>query len=138
VKKIQLSKTTIAITIATATVGGLLAVRPAHAGYRGTYAVTINLTSHVASGSLGSARNSADALEYIGCAIYGYPGSISAQCAAYDANANYAYCTASDPALVEAARSVSGDSWLQFQWDQTTQECTGIVVRNQSSFEPKH
>jgi hypothetical protein len=137
-KTLNVSKTAVATALATALVAGLVTVRTAHAGYHGTYPIVINESSHVAWGSLGSARNSADGIGYIGCVIYAYPGSLTAQCEAYDANTNYVSCRTSDPALVEGARSLGGDAWLHFQWDPSTLECTGIVVRNESNFEPKH
>jgi hypothetical protein len=116
---------------------GLLAASTAAAGYRWYYPVTISGNS--VSGSLGSARNSPNAIEYIGCAVYGRPTKAWATCWAQDAAGNQVSCYA-DPALapsiVTTVAALSGDGLLTFSWDASG-NCTQVNVSTRSYYEPK-
>lgn len=91
-----------------------------------------------AYGSLGTARNSGDGTQWIGCEISGYPGApvVGVLCGAQDASGAVAYCYASDPTMVAAAATVTSDSFLRFDWNAGG-TCTYIQVRNQSPYAPK-
>src|SRR5262245_43122993 len=55
-----------------------------------------------ARGALPAARYSADSRQYIGCRVSAYAnGSRSATCAAQTSTDNSAYCSTSDPKLIE-------------------------------------
>ncbi|MCY1019253.1 hypothetical protein [Pyxidicoccus sp. MSG2] len=118
-------------------VGTLLAGTAAWAGVKTVYNVGINTSTRVAYGSMGTARGSADANQYIGCAVLGFSsGSSSVTCLAQDASGVSAYCTSSNPAIVTAATSQSGDAYLYFTYDASG-ACTYLYVSNLSSYAPR-
>lgn len=121
-------------TIALAVGGG----SAAWAGLQDTYlTVTVSAVYGNASGSLGNARNSDDTVQYIGCGVAATPGAPSMSCYAEDANHNYGSCHSSDPALMQAAATVNGDSYLFFEWNTQTGVCTYLSVSNASYLAPK-
>src|SRR5215468_12567918 len=80
-----------------ATVVSLLAAASAHAGAKGNDFVTISTQFSYASGAMGSARSSSDALQSIGCSFIAYTGSsVYLSCSAIDAKNNRAWCTSSN------------------------------------------
>lgn len=118
---------------------------PAHAGRKTTATVVINTASRTASGSLGSARNSADSIQYIGCHGTLYP-NLDANSGSF-ASTTY-YCYARNSAGTTAACSVpitteffdiyapvAEDSFLQFSWDASG-NCTSLRVENYSYYAP--
>lgn len=109
----------------------------AWAGHKSYNPVVV--TSSSASGSLGNARNSTDTQQYIGCTIYAYTGGTPyVFCFANAASTGYAYvsCSSYDPAIVDAARAINGDSYIQFAFN-TSGTCTSLYVLNGSHAEPK-
>ncbi len=90
-----------------------------------------------AYGTLGSARNSADALQYIGCQVSAWASSgMSMLCWARDAGGATAICSSSDAKLVQVALGAGGDSFVHFEWDANG-SCTYLNVRAVSYYEPK-
>ncbi len=126
-----------------AVVGGVVALvlagTSAWAGMKaGNQGVTIDTTNRWASGSLGGARNSADANQHIGCRVIGYSvGVATATCYANDAtNSTTVTCSSTVASVVQAAATVSDSSWVRFDWDANG-NCTTVNVYNNSYFEPK-
>jgi hypothetical protein len=119
----------------------LLGAAPrAHAGTReadATLIITKADASGEAFGALGSARNSSDTNQYIGCDVAAFSGSgSSVHCFARDASGNGAGCSSSDPALVQSVSSLNSDSFLHFAFSPSA-TCTSIRVYTYSAQEPK-
>ncbi|NVI98489.1 hypothetical protein HV824_10175 [Myxococcus sp. AM009] len=96
----------------------------------------VQVTSEHASGPLGSARNSPDAVQRIGCSITTYAGSAPLlTCFAHSLN-TYGSCTSDDPYLVTTARAINGDSYILFRWNALGR-CTSLYVENASAYAPK-
>jgi hypothetical protein len=100
------------------------------AGTKGTYNVSVSSTSF--NGSLGSARNSADANQQIGCWSY---SSGSGFCYGKDSTGTTASCSTSDAAMLTAIKSIKGDSYIRVNYSSGA--CTNVFVSNFSSFAPK-
>ncbi len=111
----------------------------AHAGVRNVSAVTIiydaaGTTVVGASGALSSAYESADTNQLIGCG-----GSTTMWCQAHDARPdqpgllNGANCSTSNPDLIAQIRSISPESYISFNLNPATGECTRIYVSHNSS-----
>lgn len=103
------------------------------AGPKYMYPVSISSTS--ASGSLGTARNSTDNRQQIGCYVYSNYEPPLAYCIAHSANDVWATCQTNTAKYVTAASSINGDSWISFSWTGGT--CTSINIGNHSFLEPK-
>jgi hypothetical protein len=109
----------------------------AFAGMKSDFQVYASTVAGFAEGSLGSARNSADGTQYIGCTMYAYSGSpLSAYCYAINAAGLYVTCTTSTPLLVNAARALRSDGFLYFRWDSNG-GCTAISATTSSYDNPK-
>lgn len=116
---------------------GVLGGTVALAGPKYGYPVQVNLTSRHASGGFGTARNSADSVQYIGCDVYGYTTSVPrVSCYARSAAGTYASCSSTDPNLLAVARSISDDSIVSFNWDASG-TCTYLFAGNASMAEPR-
>lgn len=100
------------------------------AGTKGTYNVSVSATSF--SGSLGSARNSADTSQQIGCWAY---SSGNGFCYGKDSSGATASCATSDAAMLASIKSVKGDSYVRVNYSSGA--CTNVFVSNFSSFAPK-
>jgi len=87
-------------------------------------------------GSLAAARNSANAIEYIGCKVVGTTSGASVLCEAQDSAGTQFSCNSTNSNIVAAARAISGDSFLTINRDSTDQ-CTLLYVDNSSVHEPK-
>jgi hypothetical protein len=115
--------------------GALVGV--AHAGKKTTVVVQVITGTRTALGSLGSARNSADGVQMIGCAVSANAGSApTLSCSATDSAGTVGSCVSSDQNLVQVLSSLQGDSWLKFTWDASG-NCTFIQVQNNSTYAPK-
>jgi hypothetical protein len=112
-----------------------LAAAAVHAGTKLSVPVTIDFPIQSAWGALGTARNAASPYERIGCHTGANATGSWGYCFAYDARKNSKTCSFTDPHLVDAARSISGDSYVSFSWEG--EQCTGIYVGNDSQYEPK-
>jgi hypothetical protein len=108
-------------------------VATSQAGQKLTQTVTVNTASRVAYGSLGSARASADTVQFIGCSALHTGATI---CTAKNSAGTSATCSTTDPAFRSAANSLNGDSRLEFGWN-TSGACTYLQVENYSSWAPK-
>ncbi len=116
---------------------GAITATAAWAGAKGGPYVNIDLANRRASGSLGGARNSIDAVQFLGCVTTGNTnGAQTATCWAQNAAGTYISCLTTSPVLIDMARSLNGDSVLQFHWDATGQ-CTYLYIENDSYYAPK-
>ncbi|WP_242111271.1 hypothetical protein [Luteimonas aquatica] len=120
-----------------------VAASPASAGLRSPVPVSVYIGGAQqianASGSLGTASNSADRKPYIGCTIIARPGSAtSAICEASDANGQTLSCTTTKPDYVALAKSLREDSYLTFErlWG-ASDECLAMGVQNKSWLDNK-
>lgn len=109
----------------------------AWAGYKVPIAVQVDPATGWAYGAIGSARNSTNSVEYIGCRVMTYmSGSATVTCSARNASSKFGSCSSSAPGLVEAARSIASDSYIRFTW-LSTGECATLEVQHYSDLEPK-
>ena len=118
---------------------------PVHAGRKTTAAVVINTATRTASGSLGSARNSSDSTQYIGCQATYYPnldpnsGSFSSTtyfCYARSSAGTTGACSVPlSTDFVDIYAPIAEDSFLQFSWDAAG-NCTSLRVENYSYYAP--
>ena len=110
----------------------------AFAGNKGTYPVTIDNAHLTASGSLGSARNSSDSIQYIEIVnnvdSAGNPG---VQFFFRDAASNSAYCFSSAAGILAVAHSAPSDAIVTIHWD-TNHNCTYVESRTDSLAPPKN
>ncbi|WP_224245467.1 hypothetical protein [Hyalangium gracile] len=114
----------------------------AGAKVRGSVAITFSGGNGTASGRLGSARNSSDTVQYIGCtaSTSGTPGTGTTisymSCSARNAQNVTVSCGSSNPDFIETLRTLNSDSYVSFSWDGTG-NCTGLTVATYSQYEPK-
>src|SRR6266581_3946224 len=101
-----MDKLTVITALAVATMGG----GRADAGGRRVAEVRIDATS--ASGSLGSARNSGDTSQYIGCSVTGDAGLSYAYgtCTARNALGEVRSCWSTSISQMDAIHGLNGDS----------------------------
>jgi len=117
-------------------IAALATATTAWAGYKGYYPVNVNTTSREAYGALGDARASADATQYIGCAVTGYGVTgVSLACYAQDAAGNYGSCSTTDSGLITAATGLTANAFVDFVWDSTG-KCTYLRVFTGSQYRP--
>ena len=115
--------------IAAAAGMGTLLLTEAMAGRKITDEVVI--TSTYFSGSMGSARASADSLQYIGCfTVNGDGGS----CYARDAAGTTKMCAWSNPNFLRTVESINPASSIYVEFTKST--CTYIDVGNFSWYRP--
>src|SRR5262245_60566619 len=107
----------------------------AHAGQKITAPVSINDSAGLATGSLGSARNSADTVQRIACNTTAIAGKSFGLCTATNSLGKSHQCYSEDPHLVAAMRSIHAGSFVAFYWDKAD-NCTQIVVESGSELEP--
>ncbi|MBN7138813.1 hypothetical protein A7A76_06770 [Lysobacter enzymogenes] len=108
---------------------------PAFAGERSNVPVTLETNSSGqvtrAYGMIGSARNSADTRQLIGCFISASGGSLQAGCEAQNAAGANTLCFSANANIVAAAQSVGPDSYIDFTRDSGG-ACTSLYVANSS------
>ncbi len=102
----------------------------AFAGYKLTVPVTVTTTSF--SGALGSARNSADALQYLFCRDNG----TSAFCGARDSAGTTKSCTTTTAAHLDIVRSMVDTSRIDVTFSGGT--CTSISQVNGSYYDERN
>lgn len=108
----------------------------AWAGYRYSVEVQIDAANRTARGSLGTARNSADNNQAIGCRITASAGSNPVVfCEATDAAGHSASCSSSDKSLVTAATSIRDSSIVNFAWAPGG-NCLSLSIENYSHSPP--
>lgn len=109
----------------------------ASAGNKSSEAVAINTAVRIAYGSVGSARNSADSIQWIGCSLAGYPTAVSASCSGSTATGITFTCIVpSTSKIVDVVKSIQGDSRIRIEWDAAG-TCTRLDLSNDSRREPK-
>lgn len=112
---------------------------PAFAGLKYANPVMIDdPVEHSAGGAIGTVRNTADAVQYLGCDVTAFnDGGWITSCYARNAAGTLASCfDLVSPQLRDSARALNGDSFLFFMWDASGQ-CTQIFSRNDSRFRAK-
>ena len=103
------------------------------AGEKDTHEVTFDPNKPFVQGALGNARNSVDAVQYIGCQL----NSSSALCVAVNSAGVTHSCSTTDPTMLANIRALNGDSWFAFKWDAVSGVCNLIMVWNDSRYAPK-
>lgn len=116
----------------------LAAAGSAWAGFHGGGGVSINTQTRTAQGTFGSAYNSSDSNQYIGCMLTAFSttGTIQLSCTARDAVGMSVTCTSSSAPLIQAAASLNDEANLQFQYDASG-NCTMIKAYHFSWGSPK-
>ncbi|QWP77350.1 hypothetical protein J5226_02790 [Lysobacter sp. K5869] len=108
----------------------------AFAGEKGNVPVTLetNASGQVvrAFGMMGTARNSADTKQLIGCFIGAAGNSLQAGCEAQNAAGANTMCLSSNAGVIAAVQSVGPDSYIDFARDGAG-NCTSVYVANGSS-----
>lgn len=107
--------------------GALLASTAALAGLRTSMQVVIVDDRSYVIGDLSATSNTSDTTQSLGC--YNEPGL--GICYATDSSGRSRGCSTSDPEILAAMRSLSGDSSLVFYWD-TSGNCQYVYVENSS------
>jgi hypothetical protein len=125
-------------SIAACVAGALLTSGSALAGERFHFPVIVDITGAHAVGSIGSARNSADPLQMLGCRVLVEEGFALGVCFARDSAGVSVQCVTVNSDMVAAIRAVAGggDSIVSFHWDKSGL-CTLVNVSNDSGAEPK-
>lgn len=131
------------MSIRTSITTGILALSAclgasAWAGFKANGQVTIYKPARIVDGVPGSARNSADSTQFIGCKVYvPFLGARpEALCLARDTAGNYATCFTDDPAQISVISSIQGDTAIRFIYNDVG-GCTHISVERISYYEPK-
>jgi hypothetical protein len=89
-----------------------------------------------ANGVLGSARNSSDPNESIGCYVYNYGSGAFGYCSAVDSNGVIHACSAWSAEMLATMRALSSDSFLSFSWDGLG-NCLSVEESTMSYYELK-
>ena len=119
-------------TLATLLIGGA-----ALAGRKETWNVSIDTTYRYVSGSMGSARNSADNQTQLECWTYSTSTSAPyASCYATDATGHVGSCYSFNASLIAAVNGLSDDSYVAYGWDANGQ-CLNLTAIRGSRFAPK-
>jgi hypothetical protein len=118
----------------------LLTTSLAFAGERASSPVYLNGTSRYAGGAQGSARNSPDNLQSIGCQVTAFPGggayAAYVSCSARDNGGKGAWCYSYDPALVAAGNGISNEDQIAFTWNPDG-TCSMLQIYKGSNLETK-
>jgi hypothetical protein len=87
-------------------------------------------------GQLGSARNSANSVEFIKCSVlYNIGGTRVGTCSARDSAGNSRSCTSTVPAMVDLMLAVSDDAYLHVYYSNGA--CYDMIVNKASNYLPK-
>jgi len=130
------------VIVVAGVVGGTLvgfAQREASAGLKETHQVLINTTARYAQGAVGSARNSTSNLEYIYCRVWtteSWPDEVACYARQSGSNPPQASCVVLSDKFGETAKSINGDSFLRFVWDDSG-ECKELTLHQGSQYVPK-
>ena len=108
----------------------------AMAGLTANQPVTVNPVARIAQGALGSARNSPDLIQFIGCSVTDGGGAAFVTCSARGPGGNFATCTSNDPGKVAAAASINSDSYVVFRYNPYG-ACTYLSVSTFSQYPTK-
>jgi hypothetical protein len=107
------------------------------AGYKAGTTVTVNTTSRYFLGTVSSARNSADANQYLQAQITGTASTEYVALAARDASGITATCYSYAAPIIAAASTVQPDSFIEVFYDASG-VCTTVYVYNASWNPPKN
>lgn len=119
------------ITVFIITIGLILvSTSSIFAGSKYDYNVSININQF--SGSIGTARNSVDNLQYIGCWYY---DNGDGTCYARNSVGTLMVCNTNSPSLLSSIRSINSDSYIRVTVNAGN--CTSIFVSNASFIRPK-
>ncbi len=115
---------------------GILSIAgSASAGKRDTEQVS--RTSNWGRGSLGSARNSSDNNQSIGCSMGAYSsGTVFATCHATDSSGTTTFCYTYEPSVVRAVATMSDESEIYLRRDGN--DCEIVQIDNFSVNEKKY
>jgi len=107
---------------------------PVHAGAKFNTPVSVDPVFRRGLGAVGTARASADPIQYIYCyAVHGV--SASAFCVARDAASTTVSCFTTDPAKVAIVGAMTSYSYVYFDYDASG-TCTTLLVENASYYPP--
>lgn len=99
--------------------------------------VPVWISGGAAGGTIGSARNSADTVEYIGCQVSSnWGGTPWAACYAKNSSGSYLTCSSSAPGLVDVAKNIYADAYIYF-YRNSDGSCGNLFIDNCSSYEPR-
>ena len=104
--------------------------------------VTTDGTSINAQGSIGTARNSLDGNQRIGCVLKANTTSstLSGSCDATSAAGAQVFCITNSPQLIEVIKSIGSDSYISFSYVPSASSnptCSQINISKSSVYEPK-
>jgi len=128
----------IVLLASTLLVAALVVCGISFAGYKSDSNVQCYPAYSYAAGAMGTARNSQDSSQYIGCSLQGYAGSspTSLYCFAQNSAGTYCGCGSSDPHLIAVAQSMTSDPYLYFGWDANS-TCSWLRVEEDSYYPSK-
>jgi hypothetical protein len=109
----------------------------AEAGRKEEAAVTIGSSSSErwARGAMGSARASANAVDEIGCAVWGNTRWLQVSCWAQSVAGGSFFCATTEPRIVQAAAGIGSASYISVASD-LDDNCTSLYVSNRSKYKP--
>lgn len=109
------------------------------AGLKSSYPVGIfGLVGSIteAEGSVGTARNSGNSVEYIGCeTTVTNVGTSTGTCWAKESTGEVATCTTNNANQLATIRSINPQSWIRFQVGNISGQCAEIQVENGSNIQ---
>jgi len=115
----------------------LAALEPdASAGNRATFPVQVDVTYRMASGAVGSARNSVDGQQSIYCFTNATSSSVYGYCAAMTAEGVFGSCFTTDATMLPLIQVMASDGVFAFYWDENGQ-CTDVLSYRGSLWDPK-
>lgn len=122
----------------------VLAPLAAYGGAKSSFPVTINESNRSVGGAIGSTRNGANTIEYIGCRFSNYTptngteGTRFALCWARNAAGLYKSCEVRNSGvnLYDNAKLLSSSSYLSFVYPATGSLCEALYVTTSSANEP--
>ncbi|RKH57233.1 hypothetical protein [Corallococcus llansteffanensis] len=115
----------------------LLAAPVVYAGSKTTFNLIINTTSRYAEGSMGSTRNTADAVQRIYCrSDADATGAETMRCFATNLAGVTVTCNSSSPVLIRSLQAAGDESYVSFSWDASG-ICQSFDVLKGSHLAPK-
>jgi len=106
---------------------------PSFAGAGRQYDDPVVVRSSYFAGSLGSARNSSNSTEFIGCYLNSWGSGV---CSARNAGGVYKRCTTKNPSIVALIRNLPDSPRIYVQFNAAG-ECTYMGRDSNSYWEPK-
>jgi len=109
--------------------------REAWAGYKLGETVVVSTGSRFGYGSMGSARNSGDANQYIECRVTWVSGYNTVNCYARDSAGTVVTCISTNAAAAKTVAAMKDNSRVRFDYDPLG-NCTNISFSNASFYGP--